>query len=145
VDLYYGRRGGGAPLLLITGGGGDCGYYAAAADILAGDYTVLTYDRRGNSRSRLAGDPAPITMGQQSADAVAVLRACGFSSAVVFGNSGGAQHRRTAGGGVRRVSRRASRPGGDPRRVRGPAAVAASAARCPGEPVITGPMVHRAG
>ena len=90
ADIYYEQRGAGPPLLLITGGGGDCGGYAALADILAADYTVLTYDRRGNSRSPLRRPPAPITMAEQSQDALAVLRAGGFESARVFGNSGGA-------------------------------------------------------
>jgi pimeloyl-ACP methyl ester carboxylesterase len=90
ADLYYERRGGGPPLLLITGGGGDAGYYAALAEILAGEYTVLTYDRRGNSRSRLPRGPAKVTIAGQSADAVAVLRENGFSRAHIFGNSGGA-------------------------------------------------------
>ena len=90
ADLYFERRGDGPPLLLIAGGGGDCGYFSALASILAGDYTVLTYDRRGNSRSPLHRAPASIEIAEQSADAVAVLRACGFSSARIFGNSGGA-------------------------------------------------------
>jgi pimeloyl-ACP methyl ester carboxylesterase len=90
ADLYYERRGTGPPLLMITGGGGDSGYYSAAAGILASDYTVITYDRRGNSRSVLHGEPVPIGLAGQSADAVAVLAANGFSSARIFGNSGGA-------------------------------------------------------
>lgn len=90
ADLYFERRGDGPPLLMITGGGGDCAYYSVVADILARDHTVVTYDRRGNSRSLLRGAPAAITMAQQSADAVAVLRACGFGTAMIFGNSGGA-------------------------------------------------------
>jgi pimeloyl-ACP methyl ester carboxylesterase len=90
ADLYYERRGDGPPLLLITGGGGDAGYYSALAGILAGDFTVLTYDRRGNSRSRLPRGPVTITMAGQSADAIAVLRANGFASAHIFGSSGGA-------------------------------------------------------
>ncbi len=90
ADIYYERRGDGPPLLLIVGGGGDAGYYSALASSMADRYTVLTYDRRGNSRSRLRGAPTAVTMAEQSDDAVAVLRACGFSSAAVFGNSGGA-------------------------------------------------------
>jgi pimeloyl-ACP methyl ester carboxylesterase len=90
ADLYYERRGDGPPLLMITGAGGDSGYYAAAADILASDYTVITYDRRGNSRSVLHGEPVTISLPEQSADAVAVLAANGFGSARIFGNSGGA-------------------------------------------------------
>lgn len=90
ADLYFERRGDGPPLLLITGGGGDAGYYAALADILADEYTVLTYDRRGNSRSRLPRGPVKITISGQSTDAIAVLRENGFPRAHVFGNSGGA-------------------------------------------------------
>jgi len=90
ADLYTERRGDGPPLLLITGGGGDCGAFSALADIMAADYTVLTYDRRGNSRSPLHRPPAPIAMAEQCEDAIAVLRASGFESARIFGNSGGA-------------------------------------------------------
>lgn len=90
ADIYYERQGDGPPLLLITGGGGDAGYYSALAGNLAGEYTVLTYDRRGNSRSRLPRGPAKVTIPGQSADAIAVLQANGFSRAHVFGNSGGA-------------------------------------------------------
>lgn len=89
-DLYFERRGSGPPLLLIVGGGGDCGYYEELAEILADEFTVLSYDRRGNSRSTLHGDPAPLVMAEQSADALAVLDANGIGSALVFGNSGGA-------------------------------------------------------
>lgn len=89
-DLYFERRGDGPPLLLITGGGGDAGYYSALAGILAAEYTVLTYDRRGNSRSRMHGPPGPVTIAGQSEDALAVLAANGFAGAHVFGNSGGA-------------------------------------------------------
>lgn len=90
ADLYFERRGRGPALLLILGGGGDCGYYAALAGILASEYTVITCGRRGNSRSRLHEDNAELVMAEQSADALAVLHASGFTSARIFGNSGGA-------------------------------------------------------
>jgi pimeloyl-ACP methyl ester carboxylesterase len=90
AELYFEWRGAGPPLLLIVGGGGDCGAFSPLADILASDYTVLTYDRRGNSRSPLRHEPTAITIAEQSMDAVAVLEACGFGSALIFGNSGGA-------------------------------------------------------
>jgi pimeloyl-ACP methyl ester carboxylesterase len=60
-------------LLLISGGGGDAGNYSDLADSLADEYTVLTYDRRGNSRSRLRADPTKLRVEEQSADARAVL------------------------------------------------------------------------
>jgi pimeloyl-ACP methyl ester carboxylesterase len=90
ADLFFERRGAGPALLLITGGGGDSGYYTGLAEILASDFSVLTYDRRGNSRSRLHGGPRPLSLPEQSADAIAVLRAGGFAAGLVFGNSGGA-------------------------------------------------------
>jgi pimeloyl-ACP methyl ester carboxylesterase len=90
ADLYFERRGDGPPLLLIVGGGGDCGYYSAMADLLASEYTVVSYDRRGNSRSPRRDRQAMMTVTEQGDDAVAVLRANGFGAARIFGNSGGA-------------------------------------------------------
>jgi pimeloyl-ACP methyl ester carboxylesterase len=90
TDLYFERRGSGPPLLMIAGGGGDCGVYGPAAELLAETYTVLTYDRRGNSRSLLHGRPVKTNPSEQSEDAVAVIKANGFDSALVFGSSGGA-------------------------------------------------------
>jgi pimeloyl-ACP methyl ester carboxylesterase len=90
ADLYFERRGDGPPLLMIAGGGGDCWVYSAVADILAGEYAVVTYDRRGNSRSPLHQGRVKTTITEQSADAIAVLRASGFESARIFGSSAGA-------------------------------------------------------
>ncbi|HYU65944.1 MAG TPA: alpha/beta hydrolase [Jatrophihabitantaceae bacterium] len=90
AEIYFERRGSGPALLLISGGGGDAGYYSALGDLLADEYTVLTYDVRGNSRSRLTVDPTPLRMAQESADARAVLAHNGFGSALVFGSSSGA-------------------------------------------------------
>ena len=90
ADIYFERRGSGPALLLISGGGGDAGNYSDLADSLADEYTVLTYDRRGNSRSRLRADPTKLRVEEQSADARAVLDHNGIGSASVFGSSSGA-------------------------------------------------------
>jgi pimeloyl-ACP methyl ester carboxylesterase len=90
AEIYFERRGSGPALLLISGGGGDAGNYSALADSLADEYTVLTYDRRGNSRSRLRADPTKLRLEEQSADARAVLERNGMGSASVFGSSSGA-------------------------------------------------------
>lgn len=90
ASLYYERRGSGPALLLISGGGGDAGYYSEVAEQLADAYTVLTYDRRGNSRSMVDDPAAPLRMAEQSADALAVLAHHDVASALVFGGSGGA-------------------------------------------------------
>jgi pimeloyl-ACP methyl ester carboxylesterase len=90
ASLYHERRGSGPALLMISGGGGDAAYYSEVAERLADAYTVLTYDRRGNSRSTVDDPSAPLRMAEQSADALAVLAHHDVSSALVFGGSGGA-------------------------------------------------------
>jgi pimeloyl-ACP methyl ester carboxylesterase len=74
---------------MIPGGGGDAGFFSLVAPILAETYKVITYDRRGNSRST-RHDPQNFTVAQQSRDAVAVLHAAGETSAFICGNSAGA-------------------------------------------------------
>lgn len=86
ADLVYDSRGDGPVLLLIAGGGGDGARYARIAEALADEFTVVTYDRRGNSRSTGGAD---LDMAQQARDAVAVLDAVGGRPAYVFGNSAG--------------------------------------------------------
>jgi pimeloyl-ACP methyl ester carboxylesterase len=88
-DLYYEVRGRGRPLLMIPPAGGDGWLYSFVADILADEYRVIVYDRRANARSTI-NTPQNFEISQQSRDAVAVLRAVGEQSAVVFGNSSGA-------------------------------------------------------
>jgi pimeloyl-ACP methyl ester carboxylesterase len=89
--LHFERRGAGPALLMIPGGGGDAARYSRAAEVLAAEFTVLTYDRRGNANSPIAdGVPVALAMDQQSADARAVVEHNGFGSASVFGSSGGA-------------------------------------------------------
>ncbi|MEN3534503.1 alpha/beta hydrolase [Microbispora sp. ZYX-F-249] len=88
--LYTERAGEGPALLLISGGGGDAGMYEAVVAPLSRRFTVITYDRRGNSRSRLADPAAPTSVAEQADDAVAVLGHHGVERAYVFGSSAGA-------------------------------------------------------
>lgn len=74
---------------MIPGGGGDAGFYTYPAALLADEFQVITYDRLGNSRSSRR-HPDRFDLTQQATDALAVLRAAGHRSALVFGNSGGA-------------------------------------------------------
>jgi pimeloyl-ACP methyl ester carboxylesterase len=55
--LYYDVRGTGPMLLISQSGEGDAGRSKDLVDQLVADYTVVTYDRRGLSRSTL-DDPA---------------------------------------------------------------------------------------
>jgi len=53
--LFYETRGSGPLLLMIPGATGTAGSFTLVTDSLAAYYTVLTYDRRGFSRSHLDG------------------------------------------------------------------------------------------
>jgi pimeloyl-ACP methyl ester carboxylesterase len=90
VQLYYEVRGSGPPLLLIMGATGDAGHFATVADLLADAFTVLTYDRRGNSRSSRPPSWSTTTPEEQADDAAGLLRALGLAPAAVFGTSNGA-------------------------------------------------------
>ena len=89
IELYYETRGSGLPVLSIQGATGDGGYFDRIADLLANEFTTVTYDRRGNSRS-----PAPVgwmhtSIEEQAEDAAGLLTALGLKAAIVFGTSGG--------------------------------------------------------
>jgi pimeloyl-ACP methyl ester carboxylesterase len=88
--LYYKVRGNGPLLLLLQGGDGDADAADALAGHLAGDYTVLSYDRRGLSRSPVSDLAAPVGMSTHSEDASLLLAAVGSEPALVFGVSLGA-------------------------------------------------------
>jgi pimeloyl-ACP methyl ester carboxylesterase len=93
ATLHYEVRGNGPVLLLICGGVYDAAGYAGLADRLADRYTVVTYDRRGNSRSPLDGPREHQSIEVHGDDAHRVLNAVGVTTdepAYVFGNSSGA-------------------------------------------------------
>jgi pimeloyl-ACP methyl ester carboxylesterase len=89
AELYYEVRGAGPSVLLIAGAAGDAGYYDALADILATDFTVATYDRRGYSRSPRPEGWSKTSIEEQADDAAALLTALGMAPATVFGSSAG--------------------------------------------------------
>ncbi|WP_433509694.1 alpha/beta fold hydrolase [Nonomuraea sp. CA-143628] len=89
ADIYYEVRGSGPYLLLINGGDGDAALFGPLADALAGRYRVITYDPRGNSRSRLTGQPSEQRIGEHADDACRLLSALGAEPAYVFGTSYG--------------------------------------------------------
>jgi pimeloyl-ACP methyl ester carboxylesterase len=91
ADLYCEVRGSGPALLMIPGGNGDAGPYAAVAEALAARYTVITYDRRGFSRSPLRGPPRDEKgLEIDSDDARRLIDRLADGSAHVFGSSSGA-------------------------------------------------------
>lgn len=90
ATLYYERRGDGPHLLFISGATGDAGHWTGVADTLADEYTVITYDRRGNSRSPRPPGWTSTTVDEQADDAAALLRGLDLAPAIVFGTSAGA-------------------------------------------------------
>lgn len=91
ATLHYEVRGSGPVLLLICGGIYDAAGYAGLAGLLADRYTVVTYDRRGNSRSPIAGPPERQRVETHADDASRLLAEVADGPALVFGNSSGAQ------------------------------------------------------
>src|SRR5215216_4019638 len=89
TKLYHELRGSG-PALLITGGTGDAGEWTNLAPTLAEEDTVVTYDRRGMSRSPRPDGWTATSIAEQADDAAGLLRALEAAPAMVVGHSGGA-------------------------------------------------------
>ncbi|WP_328400762.1 alpha/beta fold hydrolase [Nocardia sp. NBC_00403] len=89
ASLHYEIRGAGPLLLLIPGGNGEAGTFNALAERMADRYTVVSYDRRGFSRSPLAGPPED-RVTADGADAAALLDHLTDQPAYVLGSSSGA-------------------------------------------------------
>lgn len=88
--LYYEVSGSGPVLLLIPGGPVDAGGYAPLVPFLEDSYTVVRYDPRGISRSRLDGPAEDVAVEVHADDAQRLLQATSDEPAFVLGNSGGA-------------------------------------------------------
>lgn len=97
--LYCRAEGKGPLLLLVHGVACDSDYFRETARLLAKKYTVVTYDRRGYTRSQMIdGDKKEalsvkqpdFSMGIQAEDAAAVIRHMNMGAAYVVGSSAGA-------------------------------------------------------
>src|SRR6266481_8930434 len=92
ADLYYEVRGAGPALVMMPGGPADAWAFRDIAGILASNYTVVTYDPRGLSHSKLESPLEKELIVQVFADDVHRLLAAvaGNEKAFVFASSGGA-------------------------------------------------------
>jgi pimeloyl-ACP methyl ester carboxylesterase len=88
--LYWEATGHGPPVLLIAGTPGDGGQFARVAGLLAADHLVITYDRRGTSRSERLTSWQSTSVAEHADDAARLLSAVGVDDATVFGTSNGA-------------------------------------------------------
>ena len=88
--LYYERRGAGPALVFVPGGLVDSGHFVQVAELLADEFTVVTYDRRGNANSPRPPHWYSTSMGEQADDVAGLIESLGLGSAAVFGTSLGA-------------------------------------------------------
>jgi pimeloyl-ACP methyl ester carboxylesterase len=89
ANLYYERQGAGPAVLFIAGSTGDAGNFSRASALLADEFTVVTYDRRGNSRSARPAGWTTTSVGEQADDAAALINVLNLAPAVIFGASAG--------------------------------------------------------
>lgn len=87
TDIYYEVRSDGPSVLLIMGATGDGGVFETFADLLADEFTVVTYDRRGNGRSPRPAGWDTTSPEEQADDAAALVGALGLTPTAVFGTS----------------------------------------------------------
>ena len=86
TDIAFDRLGEGRPVILVSGASTSRAVHASLAELLAADFAVFNYDRRGRGDS---GDTAPYAVEREIDDIGAVMTAAG-GSAALFGNSSGA-------------------------------------------------------
>ncbi|MEA4895114.1 MAG: alpha/beta hydrolase [Oscillospiraceae bacterium] len=90
IDFYCELRGSGPKVVLVPDGTNDCGTYGKLADYLADEFTVLTFDMRGGTRS-MDDNPQKVTPKLLADDVAAIMKALDFAPASVFGCSSGGQ------------------------------------------------------
>ena len=89
AELYHEIRGSGPPVLLIMGATGDGGHFDTLADLLVDEFTVITYDRRGNGRSPAPAGWTTTSAEEQADDAAGLVDALEVGRTAVFGTSSG--------------------------------------------------------
>ncbi|GAA1269124.1 putative hydrolase YraK [Planotetraspora silvatica] len=90
AKLYYEVRGNGPVLLISQSGEGDAGRSRDLVDHLVAGYTVVTYDRRGLSRSTLDDPAAGATVAEHADDVRRLLAEVTDEPAAMLGCSFGA-------------------------------------------------------
>src|SRR5215471_7424107 len=91
ITWYYELRGRGPTIVLIPSGEGDCGSFEKVSTALAGEFTVLTFDMPGFSRSTDPPDFANYSMNQAASEVAALVRSLGLGPATFYGCSSGGQ------------------------------------------------------
>lgn len=91
AELYYETKGNGPVLLMIPGANGDHFIFTPIREILSKTFTVVTYDRRGFSGSKLVGEQDYThRIDTDANDAAALIKHLTKEPAFVFASSSGA-------------------------------------------------------
>jgi pimeloyl-ACP methyl ester carboxylesterase len=89
IDWYCELRGDGPHVVLIPSGEGDCGSFARTAELLAEQFTVLTFDTPSFSRTSPPPDPADISISALGPQVAGLVRSLGIERATFYGCSSG--------------------------------------------------------
>src|SRR4030095_2210121 len=87
ATLFYRVHGSGPLLLILPGGHSDADTADALGNELIDRHTVITYDRRGISRSKIDTPSVNLTLSTHSDDAHRLLSALTNERTFVFGSS----------------------------------------------------------
>ena len=89
IEFYCEIMGHGPTLVLVPDGGNDCGPYEKMMEYLADEFTMLTFDPRGGSRSP-DPHPRPVTPELFADDIAALVEAIALPQPIsAFGVSSG--------------------------------------------------------
>ena len=89
TTIYYEQAGQGPALLFTHGMCGDASAWAGQVERLAGQFSCVTYDRRGHTRSGLGTEPESVAT--HATDGAALIEALELPRPVLVGSSGGAR------------------------------------------------------
>lgn len=90
AELYCEVTGAGPAVLFVAGGTGDSGHFDRVKPELADEFTIITFDRRGCSRSPRPRGWNATSMAEWADDTAALVKALGLGQVTVFGTSLGA-------------------------------------------------------
>src|SRR5215813_727349 len=89
INWYCELRGRGPTVVLIPSGEGDCGSFEKVATMLAAEFTVLTFDMPGFSRSSDPPNFAEYSLSQAASEVAALVQSLGLGPATFYGCSSG--------------------------------------------------------
>src|SRR5215208_1327209 len=90
AKIYHEVRGSGPSVLFIAGATGDGDHFERVAELLSDEFTVVTYDRRANSRSPRPDGWEYTSTEEQSEDAARLIEDLGLAPVAIIGSSVGA-------------------------------------------------------